>query len=339
MVHVAAAAILLAAACGGTTPPPPYPAATCDDGRCNGRVSTLGFLGPAGNRMFFVDLEQPLEPGMVMALDCVGCPFKPGATYRARYYTEEKYGLYSIMVDGQEIFGVGTNPRADGLYMSSEKWKCDQTPAHWELVGDQVNCVPGEKGPEIDWVSGDGLYQPVAGCTASFPRSFMSGSGSIKINIQLSSSYDLKDPELAHEAFPPLFVAALNEVAKATGFVDNQFELSDGMPMLYFRVQFDQDATGDHYGNTVTVKGPPDKASLEGGKPYTAQELFTYKVAPLYRSQKLIFETARRAVELLYPGGWTCHPDGPRPTRPYDAWCQSDGVPPEVKAGPICNHD
>ncbi len=369
--------VLLCLSCRASTrtpayqPAPAYPLARCGDDSCNGRVTTLGVLerSAGGITQFqFLDLDQsPEHVGKLISVWCDGCPLHPGATYRARMNKDER--IYSLMLDGSEIFYLGNKDaatsRTDRLELDwplSGPQPCDLAVAHWEAVDGVATCLPGTTAPRIAWVSGDGLNPRVPGCSPNFPTGLLNVLGTrtsedgfydadeswhppdrVALSVQLSSSYTLEDPQLAHDVFPQFFVDVLNtfyesdEVARARGLAtrtpdDPRFVLADGVPTVTAAVVFDMDATGDHYGMTITMTVP------ENGAP---ANLMFYSVPPIYvTGEKLTRAAARRAIELLdWPGGWTCEDGATRSRYSLDEWCSDEilyGEQPELADSWVC---
>jgi len=319
--------LLLCLSCRVATSTPPYPPGRCADGSCNGRVTTVGVLARnQGSITSFSLLDlggSPAHAGKLIRVYCDGCPLKVGATYRARMNKDEL--IYSLMLDGTEIFHLGNDDpataRTDRLALdwALSQPACDLATSHWEAVNGEVGCHPGTGGPRVAWVNGDGLNPPVPGCSPNFPTGFLAkGSGPLAINIQLSSSYTLKEPELAHDVFPQFFVDTLNGVywsgLEQRSSDNPRFTLADGVPAFYAAVVFNVDATGDHYGMTVSV------TMLEDG---TMKEVLVYSVPTLYKTaENLTRAAAIKAVELLEdPGGWTCEDGVTTPRFTIAQWC------------------
>jgi hypothetical protein len=319
--------VMLLASCGGA--PLTYPVATCSGNtkapdECKGRITQLALIKRDDGNAYFADLgrEDPATRAPYLyRIVCIGCPFHVGETYLARMRKGEEH-VYGIMLDGQEITPYAMT-RTDRLtLMQAESYTCESGPGpqHWE-DNNGVTCKPGAR-------PGGGFARArphgSVNCSPTWPGSLvrqLAGTSRVKINVQLSSSYTLKDPDLAHEVFPGLFVRQLNGLGIQT--TDHSFELADGLPTLYFRVVFDQDETGDHYGMTVTVSGPKDLATLKSGGDTTT--LFAYTVPTVYTTaEKLTKEAAVKAYEMLYfPGGWNCDDDGARPIETLEHWCKA----------------
>ena len=337
--------VLLSVSCAGRAVTP-YPPGTCADDSCRGRVTTLGLLARdegSKTKLLFLDLEKPLsDTGQQQLLEvtCDGCPFQVGATYRARMnglicFTCDGDDVYSLLLDGTEIYtwetslGDPARTRPDGLTLGQggvHRSTCGAQPAHWEAVNGVATCVPGATGPPIKWVSGDGLNPPQPGCSPSFPTGFLDVNGEapspVGISLQLSVSKGLVGDQEFHDFFPQQFADALNSVYQgATGHPGGRhFVLADGPALLYFAIVVTTDATNDHYGMTVTVRGPQDRATYVGGG--TTATLFSYTVPALYLTEKVLQQAARRAVELLYlPGGWSCAHGVATPRYALDRWC------------------
>ncbi len=319
--------VLLCLSCGAGAPSvKPYPAAVCPhydglaDDWCDGRVTTLGILkrDPMGVTSFYaVDLEGPKDEKtrspFVYGFTCNGCPLQVGATYRVRLSKQDS--VYTLLLDGTEI-SYSIDMRPDRLnVMGSNKYTCleGQVDSHWTLDAEGgIACAPGTADP-TRWVSGDGLSVGSPTCSTGFPTGFVAqfgdGTPNVTVNVQLSSSYELDDPELAHDLFPEHLIGAMNQIhTDAYGWPgDRQFALADGLPHLYFQVTLTNDGTNDHYGMDVIVSGPKDRPTLGAGG-YQAVTLFTYTVPPVYISAlKLTQAAAVGAMEYLnQPGGWNC---------------------------------
>lgn len=335
--------VLLCLSCRMSQPTPAYPPARCADGSCDGRVTTLGVLErEQGSLTWFklLDLDRsPAHAGKLVDFICNGCPLHVGATYRARM-TKDDY-IYSLLLDGTEIFVSGNDDPATtrkdrlALDLPLSQPSCDLATSHWEAVKGEAECLPGTSGPRVAWVSGDGLNPPVPGCSPNFPTGFLAkGSGPVAISVQVSSSYTLHDPQLAHDVFPQFFVDTLNSVywsqLERRASDNPRFTLADGPPTLSAAVVFDADATGDHYGMTIAITAPEDGVD---------KEVFSYSVPALYvTAEKLTRAAARKAVELLDdPGGWTCEDGATRPRYTLDQWCADEiGDYPELADDWIC---
>ncbi len=318
----------------------PYPPARCADRACDGRVTTLGVLQRSWYGFQMLDLDpSPAHHGKLIRVSCDACPLKVGATYRARMTKDEL--IYSLLLDGSEIFYDGNSDpattRPDHLALDHPmvQPECDLTTNHWELVDDWPTCTPGAKGPPMSWVSGDGLNPRVPGCSPNFPTGFIGyrAEGTVAISVQLSSSYTLADPELAHDVFPQVFVETLNDVYVSIGArapEDPRFVLADGPPKLTALAVLQVDATGDHYGVSVSITTP------ENGE---NRDVLFYEVPPLYvTGLNLARAAARTAVGLLEtPGGWSCEDGVTKPRYTLQEWCEDHREDsPEAAASWVC---
>jgi hypothetical protein len=310
-------------------------------------VTTFGVLTKdAGSWTHFamVDLDAPIDPvkgQQIFWVACNGCPMYAGATYRGRL-TPAGTSIYSILLDGTEILGSFDVQRADQLRINDVvQYYCPDQPAHYENVDGVATCVAGAP-KAMTWGDGDRFaVGATATCATGFPEGFYGyvGGGNITVNVQLSSAYDLEDPELAHEVFPQYLIDRMNNVWTAAHGVpaDHPYALADGLPHLYVKATLTHDASGDHYGMDVTVSGPKDRAALGAGGS-DAVQLFAYQVPAVYTSaEKLTDAAAVGAVELLaVPGGWSCENGVAVPRETRKRYCADNTDNAALQASPLC---
>jgi hypothetical protein len=146
-------------------------------------------------------------------------------------------------------------------------------------------------------------------CFAGFPQGVFRGSPYQITNVQLAffltASYTLKDPSLAHEGLPGIFVDDMTPVTNAV-----HYSIADGSAGNFaIHLNVFQDATQDHYGMTVVVDGPPS-LNFNGYDPSHIQtdvEYFEFTLPAQYVSGAQLIQDAGVKVATYLNSGWTCN--------------------------------
>jgi hypothetical protein len=152
-------------------------------------------------------------------------------------------------------------------------------------------------------------YRAPSTCFSGYPQGTYAGSPyavtKAYLSFQLMASYTFKDPSLAHENVPTVFVADMNAVASKA-----QYVIADGSAGNFtIHLNVFQDSTQDHYGMSVSAYGVP-KIGFNGYDPSHTQdtvEYFQFTLPAQYVSgSKLIEDAATKAAGFLN-NGWTCN--------------------------------
>jgi hypothetical protein len=141
-------------------------------------------------------------------------------------------------------------------------------------------------------------------CHPGYPRGISGNLGNdltFRLRFQVTASYEFKDPNLAKERVPELFVQHLNRHA---GY--QKYFVADGPNFnanIFLNV--DKDATGDHYGMSVRMSGPAQFTAGEG-RTVPSVNWFRFYQSPNYRTGAKLIEDAGIKTAQFLNNGWTC---------------------------------
>jgi hypothetical protein len=152
-------------------------------------------------------------------------------------------------------------------------------------------------------------YRAPSTCFAGYPQGVFSGSPyavtKAQLSFQLKSSYTFKDPNLAHESVPTVFVTDMNAAATKA-----QYSIADGSAGNFtLQLNVFQDSTQDHYGMSVTAWGPPH-LNFNGYDPshvQTTSEYFEFTLPAQYVSGSKLLDDAATKTAGFLNNGWNCN--------------------------------
>jgi hypothetical protein len=141
-------------------------------------------------------------------------------------------------------------------------------------------------------------------CHPGFPRGIAAGlwpDVRFALRFHITAAYKFKDPDLAHERVPRMFVDGMNRVS---GY--QKYAVADGPDVqAHIYLNFSSDATDDHYGVAVRMSGPA-RYTGEPGVTHPGVHWFRFSQEPIYRTgSKLIEGVAIKTAQFLN-NGWTC---------------------------------